>query len=263
MPSSNSRLEQGLVLLAAAAIVGAALVRLRRSQGGPSHYWISVIGVAVVAVGAAYFMFLGSYLYPRDAGTGSRINVFAGLAYCVLVYGLVATGAQVLLHDGSWAPAAALAVVALIAVGYGVRLRDDESNWRRASVLQNELLSRVAPSIRQLPRGGTLLTFDYPADVSSGVPIFDRSWDLNGAVQLRAGDPTLSAYPVFQGVSVRCERRRLVVEGPGSYGTLGVRYRGTVFVDVRTGDEERIGSRAVCTRALRRFPPGPLFLGDG
>jgi hypothetical protein len=259
--NSSSWLVKGLVLFAAVAVVAAALVRLRRSQGGASRYWISVIGAALVAIAGAYFMFLGSFLHPLDPGTAMRSNAFAGLAYCVLVYGLVATGAQVLAHGRPWAPVATLAVVAVIAVGYGVRLGEDESTWRRASVLQHELLKRVAPNIRQLPRGGTLLTFNYPADVSPGVPIFDRSWDLNGAVRLAAGDRTLTAYPIFQGVSVRCERRRLVVEGPGSYGTLAVRYGGAVFVDVRTGDEERIGTPTVCKRALPRFRPGPLLSG--
>jgi hypothetical protein len=255
----SSRVAEGLVLLAAAAIVGAAIVQARRSEDAVLRYWLSVIGIAVVAIGAAYFMFLGSFLYPLDSGVGTRVNSFAGLAYCVLVYGLVVVAARLLVRNRSVASAGALAVIAAIAVGYGIRLGNDESTWRRASALQHELLDKVAPSVRRLAAGGTLLTFGYPADVVSNVPIFDRSWDLNGAVQLQAGDPTVSAYPVFQGVSVRCERDGLVVDGPGSYETQNVRYGGVLFVDARTGDAMRIGTRAVCTRALRRFHPGPLF----
>jgi hypothetical protein len=257
----SSRIAEGVVLLAAAAVVSAAIVHVRRSGDAALRYWLSVTGVAVAAIAAAYFMFLGSFLYPLDSGIGTRVNSIAGLAYCVLVYGLVVVAARVLVRNRSLASAATLALVAAIAVGYGVRLGNDESTWRRASVLQTELLDKVAPSIRQLRAGGTLLTFGYPADVTSNVPIFDRSWDLNGAVQLRAGDPAVSAFPVFEGVSVRCERAGIVVDGPGSYETEDVRYDGVMFVNGLTGDAMRIGSRAACSGALLRFHPGPLFAG--
>jgi hypothetical protein len=220
-----------------------------------------VAGASVVAIGAAYFMLLGSYLHPLDPGTGTRANVFAGLAYCVLVYAVVATAAELLAGSRPWGPKLTVAVVALIAVGYGVRTSDDASRWRRASTLQHGLLGSIAPELPRLPPRATLLTFNYPADVSPGVPIFDRSWDLNGAVQLEADDRDLRAYPVYRGVAVRCNRDRLTVQGPGSYGIHRRPYGSAWFLNVRTGSGERIRTPQACQRALRRFPKGSLLAG--
>ncbi|HET7507997.1 MAG TPA: hypothetical protein VFJ53_06530, partial [Solirubrobacterales bacterium] len=77
---------QALVLLIAAAVVVAALLRLRRREDQVLRRWLGWALIGVVAAAAAYFMFLGSHLYPRDPGIDNRINVFASLAICLVVY---------------------------------------------------------------------------------------------------------------------------------------------------------------------------------
>jgi hypothetical protein len=209
-------------------------------------------------VAAAYFMFLGSYLHPWTSGGGNRINVAAGLAYCTLAYAVVAIGAE-LTFGPKRAAAVTLALAVAIAAGYGVRLLRDESHWSRAWSLQHVLRSSIERKLPHLPPGSTLLTFGFPAETSPGVPIFDESWDLNGVLELARHDPSLSAYPIWQGVDVICGMRTIRVHGPGSYGSFAVRYGSAFFFDQRTAAYERIDSVADCRRALRMFHPGPYY----
>lgn len=259
---SSSWLLRGLVLLVVSAIIVAAFVHFRRRSQAEPGYWLRIARVATLAIAATYFMFLGSYLHPWTPGGGTRINAVAGLAYCTLAYAIVAIGAH-LVFGAERATAVTLVAAVAIAIGYGVRLLHDESSWRRAGDLQHVLLSRIDRGLPHLPAGSTLLTFGFPAETSPGVPIFDESWDLNGAVELRRDDPSLTAYPVWQGVEVRCGPTTLLVVGPGSYGRFIVRYGSAFMLDEPTGAHERIDSPARCRRALRTFRPGPYFAPPG
>jgi hypothetical protein len=251
-----------LKLLAVLVLGSLGAIAFRRSNGSSTlRQWALVIGVGFVALGAADFMLLGSRLHPLDPGTGNRVNVFAGLAYCLLAYGLIAAVAQ--LVPGRRGSALAIVAAAVIGVGYAVRIHGDAGRWQQASVLQHRVLASVDRDLHQLPPGTTLLTFGYPADVSPGVPIFDRSWDLNGAVRLLASDSALHAYPIYEQVTVRCARRGLTVAGPGSYGTLAISYRSTLFINVPTDGHLWVRNLESCNQALRSFRPGPTLLVGG
>jgi hypothetical protein len=259
---SMGRAAQGLVLLLAAAIVGATLLRLRGDREGEEdtvlRFWSRWLAIASIGIVAAYFMFLGSHLEPRDPGIDNRINVFAGLAVCVFVYALIACGCRLLIRSGRAAAVATVVAAAVVSVGYLARVADDESDWRAATQRQRQLLDRVGEM--RLPPGQTVLTFGFPAQAAPGVPIFAKSWDLGGALQLELGDSGLRAYPVYQGVRLRCEADGLRVDGGGGYGSARVEYGALDFLDVRSGRRTQIAGRAACTRALRRFQPGPVEL---
>jgi hypothetical protein len=120
------------------------------------------------------------------------------------------------------------------------------------------VLAAVGRELPRLPRKSTLLTFGFPAQAGPEVPIFDKSWDLEGAVQLQAGEPTLRAFPIYVGVVVRCRRDAVIVAGPGSYGASRAEYGAAFFLDVARGKSTRIDSSSACRAALRTFRPGPL-----
>jgi hypothetical protein len=143
--------------------------------------------------------------------------------------------------------------VAAIAVGYGIRLGNDESHWMRAARLQDQILRAVDPMLPRLHSGGTLLTFGSPGEVAPRVPIFDRSWDLWGAVALAKRDVTVNALPVFEGITLRCLRRHVRVEGPDSYGVINAIYRDLHFVDLRTGTYVLVRNARSCTRTRNEF----------
>jgi hypothetical protein len=247
------------IALGVAAVLLFALTRLRRERNARLRLWLQAFAVAAVAIAAADFMLLGSRLHPLDPGLGNRINVFAALPYCVLAYSVVAL--VVLLVTRGRAPDGALAVVAvaLLAAGYGVKLARDESHWRRAASIQRGVLASIASDRVRLVDGDAVFSFGAPGDAAPGIPVFDRSWDLSGALRLQTGDRNVNGYPVFRGVSTRCASATVDVTGPGSYGTIRVPYRQAIFVDVQTGRVARVTSRPKCERSIRTFAPGPAF----
>lgn len=247
---------QALVLLIAAAVVVAALLRLRREDDLALRFWLRWMAIGLLAVGAAYFMFLGSHLHPLDPGIDNRINVFAGIGVCLLVYAIVACAAHLILASRTAATALALGLVAVIAIGYGTRLASDEVDWGDAADRQAEILDGAEAALTSLPRGSTVLSFGAPAQAAPGVPIFNRPWDLGGALELRSGGAVTSAYPVYQGVSVSCERR-LAIDGGGGYGRFDLPYRRLYFGDLEAG-VKRVDSPSACAAALRHLQPGPL-----
>jgi hypothetical protein len=248
---------QALVLLAAAGIVALALARYRRTSQPALRDWLRMIAIAVVTIGAAYFMFLGSNLHPGDPGIDMRANILAGIGFCILAYAIVAIGSRLLFASGSAGSILALVAALAIAVGYGIQTRDDANSWRRAAALQREVLAALDRQL-PLPRDSTVLTFGFPAQSGPEVPIFDKSWDLDGAVKLEADDPTLRGFPVYEEVAVRCEPRVLLIDGGGNYGTIRVEYGRAYFLDVTPSRVRRIRTPGTCREALRSFRPGPL-----
>jgi hypothetical protein len=248
---------QALLLLLAGVVIVAALLRLRRHGDPALRFWLRWAAIGLVAVGAAYFMFLGSHLHPLDPGIDNRINVFAGLGVCLLVYAIVACAAHLLVGSHSLATGLALGLAAVIAVGYGTRLASDEADWKNAADRQAEIVKGADAGLSSVPRGTTVLSFGAPAQTAPGVPVFSRFWDLGGALRLHSGGAVTSAYPVYEGVSVSCERR-LAIDGGEGYGRFELPYQRLYFGDLDAGRGAWVASRASCDKALRRLRPGPL-----
>jgi hypothetical protein len=242
-------LEKGLGVTAVAAALGIVAVRrVLRSDDRELRFWLWVVGAAIVAIGAAEFMFLGSLLHPLSPGKDNRANIFAALGYCLLTYAVV-SGATHLVARRTAAVALATIVVAAIAIAYGFRANADASAWTHATRLQRDVVRAITATGVRLSHSDAVFTFGAPADVKAGVPVFDRSWDLAGALRLRTGDRALRAFPVFQGVVVRCVRRGVRVAGPGSYGAEFARYGPAVFVDVPVRKATRPQTERQCHKA--------------
>ena len=252
---SPGRMIQALTLLVSALVVVAALRRVRRGDDQGIAGWLRWIAIGAVAVAAAYFMFLGSHLYPRDPGIDNRINVLAGFAYCLLAYAVIACACRLLLGSGVAAAAATVSIAVAVGIGYEIHLAQDQSDWRQAASRQGEVLDSIDERLPPLPPGSIVLSFGAAAQVAPEVPVFDRSWDLSGALRLRRKNASIRAYPVFEGVDVSC-KGELSVDGGGGYGVFSVPYRRLYFVG--PGGSTEVRSISSCERALSRFRPGPL-----
>lgn len=246
---------QALVLLAAGVVIGAAILRLRRGADPVMRRWLGWMLIGLLATAAAYFMFLGSHLYPLDPGIDNRINVFAGLAICLVVYAILACACRLLL-DARGAPVLTAVLALVVGVGYAVTLAGERSHWVDASERQERIVDDVDRSLFPLPPGSTVVGFGFPSQAAPEVPVFDRPWDLAGALQLRSGGAVRRAFPVYEGIEVRCRSRLLIDGGPG-YGSFQVPYERLYFYAAANGGRP-IGSQAECRRALGEYRPGPL-----
>jgi hypothetical protein len=155
------------------------------------------------------------------------------------------------------AAAAPAVLLAILFVGFLVRLERDSRSWGRAATAQQHELARLWRLGRPAP--GTIdYVYGGVGTLSSGVDAFQWPWELTGAVAMHWNDPTLVAYPVFRGTQITCGQTGVVAVGPlaGAQFDSAATYGHAVFSDVRSGRRETIGSRATCTRALRRFVAG-------
>ncbi|HET7507085.1 MAG TPA: hypothetical protein VFJ53_01885, partial [Solirubrobacterales bacterium] len=153
--------------------------------------------------------------------------------------------------------ALATAVLALfIGVGYAIALGGDRNNWVDAADRQQAVLDEADRALLPLPQGSTVIGFGFPSQTAPEVPVFNRPWDLHGALQLRSDDMVSRAYPVYAGIEITC-RSHLVVDGGPGYGSFQLPYEGLYFYEAG-GRAAAVRSRAQCRRALSRFRPGPL-----
>jgi hypothetical protein len=240
---SLARVLGGLIVV---VVVGAALARLwRGGRAAELRPWLILAAAATAVIAAGYLVLLPATGYnPAHRGIANRVNGFSALGIAALVYALVMLAA-LLLADRLRRPAApvALALTALLAVGYVVRLQSDERDWRDAADAQERVLEEVA-NTPPPPAGGGLAAFHVPAFTAPGVPVFHQPWDLTGALQLLWDDYSLQAYPVNNGRTVACAAADIEVTGRGERGELP--YGRTRFFDTANGRSAPIRSRAGC-----------------
>jgi hypothetical protein len=258
---SMGRPLQALVLLAAAAVVVALALRLRRRGESPLREttlegWPRWMLIGFLAAAAAYFMFLGSHLYPRDGGINNRVNVLAGFAISLLAYATIACACQLLWRSRRAAGIATFAVAVVLGVGYATSLHSDQSQWRQAAAAQEGVLDDLDSRLLPLPDHSTVLVFGYPAQAAPGIPIFDRSWDMGGALQIRSDGAVRAAYPIHENVALVCGKQ-VILDGGEGYGRFTLDYGRLYFYDPDFGSE-KIDSLQSCRRAAERFHPGPL-----
>jgi hypothetical protein len=282
-------LPQGIryvVAALAAGVVGAAIVAVRRAEPASpaaqelrSWLWAAALAAACAVAGWTLMLFSG-YFFPLSRGIDDRANVGAALPIVVLVWSIVML-AVVLLRDRWVTQSRAVATMAVaglaLACAYGIGSRQRANTWDRAARDTEHLLTAVA-SLPPLPPGSTVYTFGAAGEVSPGVPVFQHLYDLNPAVRVTRGDPSLRGYPVLDGARMTCGARRLDTLLPGSGGRLdgpedstpvgkpywgydpGASYGRIAFVDLRTRSGVVVKSRRQCAAAVKRFQPGPLRL---
>ena len=255
-PGVESALAKILVLLAAAAVIGASIARAR-SGATAVRTWLVRGAVGAGGVALSYVMFLGSGLLPSYSGIDDRANALAAFGFVAAAYSLLVV-LWLLVARGSrrWGVACLAASVLVLGSGWIARVRDDIALFRGASARQTEELSLLDQVVGRPRSGSTLLVFGFPATTAPGIPVFSEPWDLEGAIRLRWNDYSLEAFPIF---------RRGVTCTPGGIKPLEfdqqrylIEYERAVFVDLATRSSRRVRSREACLQALPEFTPGPL-----
>jgi hypothetical protein len=247
-----------VVLAAAAAVVAAALAMCRRGEGEERDLqrWLYLGAGGALAVAAAYFMFLGSGLFPLFyAGLDDRINTFAAFGFVVAAYSVLALVAR-LIGGGRGRAAAVIVTAGTLLIGFGFieRVRQDVSHYDSAASDQRYFLKRLHTAVPRPPRGSTIFTFGYPPETAPGVPIFKVPF--RGAADLLWNDRSLSAVPVY-GKNVSCGPSQ--IRAPAFGADFAVAYGRVLFVDVPTGRVWRIRSPDACAQARTLFRPGPVL----
>ena len=243
---------EGLVLVVVLAGVAAAVVRARREPRVELR-WLLVAGAALAFLVLAYVVLLGSFLYPLDHGIDNRGNVLTAFAYTPLVYASVMVLAGLIRHPS--AGAIGVGCVCLILVGWVLRVRSDEGDWVHAARLQDSTLATLARELPVLPSRSAVVAVSFPGQTAPGVPVFEATWDLSGALQLTRRDETLKAFPVFDDDVLACGARALVASGPGSFGRNEIAY-GRLYL-VSPTRHRRVTGEESCRAALEAFPLGP------
>ncbi|HWD65803.1 MAG TPA: hypothetical protein VG405_11575 [Solirubrobacteraceae bacterium] len=255
VPLSLPAAGQLLELAAIAALGVLTALRLRHGFRTPARGWVGLLAIGGLTIAAAYFMFLGSSLYPLSPGLDNRTNILAGVGYSVVTYSIVAVACTSVTRNTRLATNTALALVALIAVGWALQLRRDERHWQHAALLQRGVLSAVRAALPVIPSGSKILTFGVAGESAPEVVVFDKAYDLGSALQLQARDLRIQAYPIVAGVRTTCGPASVDVVGPGDYGVFTVRYRRVFFVDVSDQRSAPVASRKTCLAALRATRP--------
>jgi hypothetical protein len=253
---TSSAAAKLVVLAATAAVVAAAVGVCRRRAEPDLQRWLYLGAGGAVAVAAAYFMFLGSGLFPLFyPGLEDRINTFAAYGFVVAAYSVLALVARLIGGARGRAPAVIVtAGTLLIGFGFIERVRQDVRHYDSAASHQSYFLKRLHTALPRPPHGWTIFTFGYAAETAPGVPIFKYPFD--GAADLLWNDRSLSAVPVY-GESVLCGRSQ--IRAPRFGAVFAAAYGRVVFVDVPTGRVRRIRSPDACAEARILFKPGPVL----
>ncbi len=235
-----------------------------------SRRWLIVAAVGVATVVAGYLtLFPAIYGAPLDAGIENRVNMISAFGYVAIAYAAaMIAGAFIvrrLRRPPRLAVALPLALSALMAIGFLVKLEADAGNYDASFAEGQRTLHGmfVAYGVKGPPPSSVSYAFNFPSFTAPGVPVFAWIWDLPGAMKMTFNDSSIAGFPILPGTSWKCNKKDLFPVSP--YGTgpgEGAAYGSAFFVDVTAGVKQRIDSKAECESAQQRFKPGPLARGS-
>lgn len=257
---SNATALGLLGLLVALALVIMAILGIRDHASRILLRWLVVLGVGFLLIGIGYTFYIPSNIYyvPLQVGNGNRVNGSSAIGYAVVAYAAAVLFATLIFRglprSRSLISALAVLIAAVIGVGYARHVDTDKAAWHQAAVLQSAILSTLNQHIQTPAHDSSIVTLDAPTESAPGVPVFDASWDLTGAVQLKWNDPTLQAYPMAPGMSITCAAEPLVNTGGigGSPSPWHATYP-TELVDIETGAVFSVTNRHECVSAATKL----------
>jgi hypothetical protein len=255
--------DLGAVLTAAVLAAVLAVLVAAALRGGEGRRWAAIGAVALAGAFAGWAVFLPQAFYtPTFQGLEDRVNVVAVYFVAIFVWSALRAAGTLVPRNGH---VVALAGCALILAGYWANDLRQQRDWLDAADEQQPVLEAVEAA---RPEDNFLvLTFGAPGETGPQVPVFNQSWDLHPAAQLRTGW-VIHTYPVFEGAELRCAPKGVAIDELPTplYWQIAIKDRGTpgvtpygaaIFADVPGGRHELIRSRGQCERALGEFEPGP------
>jgi hypothetical protein len=254
-----------LLVIAVAALLVRYLMPTTDDSRAVLSKWLVIVGIGIGVVTASWALYIPAdpYYNPAGDGVANRVNVLAAIGVVLVVYGCVVLGVTLMLRGlPDWPRLTSLAAViaaASLALVYAVDERDEQRAWARATSASEEVLSAIVAVVPDPPPGTTIYTFGHPGNERAGVSIFGASWDLTGATRLRFGDPTLHAYPILEGTSMRCLADRIEPVGGWSSPIHGASYGTAYLVDVGVRQGTRVDSQTQCEWTIRSYVPGPVI----
>ena len=257
---SNSTALGLLGVLIALALVVVGILGTRDRASRLLLRWLVVLGAGFLLIGIGYIFYVPSSIYyvPLQVGNGNRVNGPSAIGYAIVAYAAVVIFATLIFRglprSRSLISALAVLIVTVIGIGYARHVDTDKAAWHQAAVLQSAILTAVSDHIPIPVHNTSIVTLGAPVEAAPGVPVFDASWDLTGAVQLKWNDPTLQAYPMAPGMSITCAAEPLVNTGGigGSPSPWHATYP-TEMVNVATGATFSVKNRHECVAAATRL----------
>ena len=248
---------------------------------GEIRRWLIACAAGAVAIGVAYAPYVAAtdYYSPIPfSAPANRVNILATPGFALLLYALVMLASVLLLRGVShwrlWATGVAVVVTLGLAVTWVQELNRDRQVWNRAAARARTILDSLQTAIPSPPQGTTVYVFGTEQRYED-VPIFESSWDLNGAVKLLWDDQTLrgipwpsvtghfSPGPGPQGRGVTCGPRSVQPHGLPFGPEHASPYGRTVFVDFATESVTWVRSPSACRTAVARLVTPLLTTDDG
>ena len=263
--------SRGVVTVVAGLVLAVSAGLLRRlARGDPLRAvlarWLVFASGGFVATWTAWAVFVPGHPYysPGTQGVGNRVNVLAAIGIVVLLYSLiviaVAVVGRALGLGGSVAPLVAWAAALVVGASYLAHVRTDARAWDAAARAQERTLAVLEAKLPAPEPGSVIWTFGGALWQGPGIPIFASSWDLNGAVQLAYDDPTLRGYPAQPLTKFACGPDE--ISPVNAAGSPPSPYGKAYFVDVVSGQVDRLTDPEDCRAAAARFKPGPYELPE-
>lgn len=223
-------------------------------------FWRRAAVAGVVVVALAYLPYLGYYLNPLAPGAGNRINVLAAGGYALFAYSVARLLARRLGRaDPRIEASLVCALTLVIAVASVLRLENDANRWIDAAERQQRILSAIDGAFPRPAPETTIYVFGFDREEAPDVPVFGDRYDLDAAVELDADDRTLDVYPIFDGVTLVCGRRRVYPIGRKYGEEFGAEYARVFLFDAETRRRLRIDDEDDCVRGRQLFRPGAFW----
>ncbi len=216
--------------------------------------------LAVAAV-AAFFSIVGILpilpeidgFKPVTSGIANRLAAGAAPGLVVVIVALIwlaALAVTAILKRPQVALPLACALVALDAIGYAMRVRDDGDAWESAAADQEQVLDAIGGA--GVAPGDSVVTFGAPLLITGGfLPVFGAI-DLEYAAAVRFDDRDLRARPFAPPpiLSLVCGEAGAVLYDGLEKKRLDYPYGRLVFVNVPAATSTRIATRDQCAGAL-------------
>jgi hypothetical protein len=259
-----------MLFLLAALFATGLVVQVSRSQkadvslvwGLKSWLLLGLAGFALACLGWAMFIPADPYYTPSVYGFTNRVNALAGIGLVIAAY--AAIGVAVTLTSlmvpklRKPTPAIVIALGLLLGLAWVHVLERHSGIWDAAYRSARVGMARTKNALPHLSHDSLVITTNYPAYQTLGVPIFATSWDLNGMIKLKYHDGSLSAVPLVEGIDVACRSDGITVWESDAF-EMTVPYGRAHLVNLASGEHTAPRHQAQCKAALTEYIPGPTY----